>query len=164
MKNELFSVPNQLKQVFYLPNLSFTIIVLPRLTLPFNVKSAYLQQVKFCDISAPQYIYSVNLLTLSKAKLCIPIIDGEFTVLGECVCLGGGGGEAGSSVHRTRNLVRRSWIRSWVRAPSLFCWISVSVMCPAETEVMVSPLCLCMAAPKFVRRQSWGKSVRYPSF
>ena len=33
-------------------------------------------------------------------------------------------------------------------------WVSVSIIRQAETEVMVSPLCVCVAARKIVRRES----------
>ena len=36
--------------------------------------------------------------------------------------------------------------------------VGVSIMWPAETEFMVSPLYLCVAARKIVRRQSWNSS------
>ena len=39
-------------------------------------------------------------------------------------------------------------------------WVGVSIIRPAETEVMVSPLCLCVAARKVVRRQSWDPSAK----
>ena len=44
--------------------------------------------------------------------------------------------------------------------PAGWASVTVSTMQPAETEAMVSPLCLCVTARKIVRRQSFGPSAR----
>ena len=74
---------------------------------------------------------------------------------------GGGGGEAGSSVGTARHF----WSGGRGFDPDSrrllpTGWVGVSRMWPAETEVMVSPLCLCVAARKIIRRQSWDPSAR----
>ena len=61
----------------------------------------------------------------------------------------GGGGGGGSSVGRALD----SWFDSCCGRPLPTGWVSVSIMWPAETEVMV-----CVAASKIVRRQSWDPS------
>ena len=59
--------------------------------------------------------------------------------------------------------------RQWCHTPNICVAVAQSVECatpgeevmgsiPADTEVIVYPLCLCVAAHKFVRFQSLGPS------
>ena len=67
--------------------------------------------------------------------------------------------EHGSSVGRARDF--SSGGQEFDRAPASYGLGRCQYNVPAETEVIVSPICFCMPARKIVRRQSWGPSARY---
>ena len=79
----------------------------------------------------------------------------------ECVYWGEGGG---SSVSRVRDFWSgdRGFDPGFGR-PIPTGWVGISIMRQTGTEVMVSPLYLCVAARKIVRRQSWNPCSRKPS-
>ena len=63
-----------------------------------------------------------------------------------CKCERGSFGRARESRSESREFAPRG-------RPLPTGWVGVSIMRPAETEVMVFPLCLCVAARYIVRRQ-----------